>query len=163
MRPGVSRSTMPVACVIRYTTKSSPPYDKINQLAEAKAAKKALQAHPDQVSTESSVRHVFETSQNHEQDADMLGSVKSDIATVKDTFALKEVPRDALILGATGLLPYLGTSLSTVYLAYDINHAAATGEGYLFQPETARDFLNYIEPIQIGYGAVVSEDSCCWA
>lgn len=76
-------------------------------------------------------------------------------ATIKETFALNDVPRETLYLGAAGLLPYLGTSLSTVYLAFDINHAKATGEGFLFTPETARELLGYLEPIQIGYGAVV--------
>jgi hypothetical protein len=69
---------------------------------------------------------------------------------------LQEVPRESLYLGAAGTLPYLATSLSTVYLAFDINHAGNHGSGYLFSPETAHQILAYLEPIQIGYGAVVS-------
>lgn len=51
----------------------------------------------------------------------------------------------------------MATSLSTVYLAFDINHAHTTGSGsgYLFTPETAHQLLAIIEPIQIGYGAVI--------
>lgn len=55
-----------------------------------------------------------------------------------------------------GVLPYLATSLSTVYLAWDINHAALTGSGFLMSGATAETLLHIVEPIQIGYGAVVS-------
>jgi hypothetical protein len=50
----------------------------------------------------------------------------------------------------------MATSLSTVYLAFDINHASEVGSGYLFSSQTAELLLHVIEPIQIGYGAVVS-------
>ena len=49
----------------------------------------------------------------------------------------------------------MATSLSTVYLAFDINHAQDWGTGFLFSSETAELILHVIEPIQIGYGAVV--------
>lgn len=55
-----------------------------------------------------------------------------------------------------GVLPYLATSLSTVYLAFDINHASETGSGFLFSPRVAEQLLHVIEPLQVGYGAVVS-------
>lgn len=55
-----------------------------------------------------------------------------------------------------GLLPYVATSLSTVYLAWDINHAAQTGSGFLLSGHTAELLLHIVEPLQIGYGAVVS-------
>ena len=55
-----------------------------------------------------------------------------------------------------GVLPYLATSLSTVYLAWDINHAAMTGSGILLSGNTAELLLHILEPVQIGYGAVVS-------
>lgn len=70
------------------------------------------------------------------------------------------MPRDALYIGASGVIPYLATSLSTVYLAYDINHAKETGAGYLFSPDTAHQLLEVLEPIQIGYGAVVGSAKC---
>ena len=54
------------------------------------------------------------------------------------------------------MLPYLATSLSTVYLAFDINHASETGSGFLFSPHVAEQLLHIIEPLQVGYGAVVS-------
>ena len=76
--------------------------------------------------------------------------------TIKETFALNEVPRESFYLGLAGTLPYLATSISTVFLSYNINHAPVTGTNWLFTPEQAHQYLALIEPIQIGYGAVVS-------
>lgn len=76
--------------------------------------------------------------------------------TIKETFALNEVPRESFYLGLAGTLPYLATSLSTVFLSYNINNAPVTGSTWMFTPENAHQYLAYIEPIQIGYGAVVS-------
>ena len=78
--------------------------------------------------------------------------------TIKETFALNEVPKEALVVGMAGVLPYLATSLSTAYLAWDINHASLTGSGFLVSGPTAEILLHIIEPLQIGYGAVVSAD-----
>ena len=75
---------------------------------------------------------------------------------IKDTFALYEVPREALVIGMAGVLPYLGTSLATTILAWDINHAAADGTGLLLSEKSAQILLDLLEPLQIGYGAVVS-------
>ena len=61
-----------------------------------------------------------------------------------------------MYIGLAGVLPYLATSLSTVYLAWDINQAHATGQGFLVSGPTAEALLHVIEPVQIGYGAVVS-------
>ena len=76
--------------------------------------------------------------------------------TIKETFALNDVPREALYIGMAGVLPYLATSLSTVFLAWDINHDALTGNGIIMSGPTAEIILHALEPIQIGYGAVVS-------
>lgn len=69
---------------------------------------------------------------------------------------MDDVPREALYIGMAGVLPYLATSLSTVYLAWDINHASITGQGFLLSGQTAELLLHIVEPLQIGYGAVVS-------
>ncbi len=60
------------------------------------------------------------------------------------------------MIGMAGVLPYLATSISTFYLAFDINHANETGSGFLVSPHTAELLLHIIEPLQVGYGAVVS-------
>jgi hypothetical protein len=66
------------------------------------------------------------------------------------------VPREAYYVGLAGVLPYMATSLSTVYCAWEINHAHDTGSGLLMNERTAELALHVIEPLQIGYGAVVS-------
>ena len=87
----------------------------------------------------------------------MLGGIKADLKTIKETFALGDVPKESLYIGAAGVIPYAATSLSTVFLAWDINHAHATGNGVLFSLDTAHQLLDLVTPIQIGYGAVVSD------
>lgn len=69
---------------------------------------------------------------------------------------MDEVPRQALYVGMAGVLPYLATSLTTVYLSFDIQYAATHGQGFFLSGETAEALLHIIEPIQLGYGASVS-------
>lgn len=76
--------------------------------------------------------------------------------TIRETFSLEDVPRQAYYMGMAGVVPYAATSLSTVFCAYEINHAATTGSGIIFSEKTAELLLHIIEPLQIGYGAVVS-------
>lgn len=75
---------------------------------------------------------------------------------IREAVALKEVPRNAYYLGMAGVLPYLATSCSTVYLAYCINHAPRYGAHLLLSPHYAHEYLALLEPIQIGFGASVS-------
>jgi hypothetical protein len=147
----------PTTTLLLYaTTKAGPPFDKIDEKAEHKLAETKIEAHPSDVSGESSVRHVFEVGHSEGKGEEMTGAIKSDLKTIKETFSLADVPKESLYIGAAGILPYAATSLSTVYLAYDINHARDTGRGVLFSPETAHQLLDLVTPIQIGYGAVVS-------
>jgi hypothetical protein len=145
----------PSTISLLYATKSRPPYDHIDPKAEAQFAKEKIKPHPDEVSVGSSVRHVFEEGQGPKEQETESAMIQ-DLKTIRDTFALTEVPKESLYFGAAGVLPYAATSLSTVVLSYDINHAHATGNGYLFSPETAHQLLAWVTPIQIGYGAVVS-------
>lgn len=55
-----------------------------------------------------------------------------------------------------GVIPYLATSLETVYLSYEINRAASLGDGLLFSGQSAELLLHMLEPLQVTYGAVVS-------
>ena len=68
---------------------------------------------------------------------------------------MRDVPKDALYLGLAGVVPYLATSLSTVYMAWDLNHSAAHGTGVFFDTDSALAALAILEPLQIGYGAVI--------
>ncbi|KAI5821162.1 hypothetical protein BZA77DRAFT_238265, partial [Pyronema omphalodes] len=66
------------------------------------------------------------------------------------------VPKEVFWIGMGGLVPYVVTSFSTIYLAWDINYAAAhNGEGYLVSKETADHLLHIFEPVQIGLGAII--------
>jgi len=74
--------------------------------------------------------------------------------TIKETFSLAEVPREAYYMGLAGTLPYLATSISTVYLSWELNHSTA-GYGMIFSQKDATYLLSLIEPLQIGYGASI--------
>ncbi|KAK2731472.1 hypothetical protein FQN57_003367 [Myotisia sp. PD_48] len=90
-----------------------------------------------------------------EEDVDMMAGVRGDMKVIKDTFSLEDVPKEALYLGLAGVVPYLATSLSTVYLSWEMNHAVTTGAGKWISAESAELLMNVIEPLQIGYGAVI--------
>jgi Protein of unknown function (DUF3429) len=91
-------------------------------------------------------------------------------------------PAPALVAGLVGVLPYAATSLGTLLLTWDINaatsgnqalHSQTASHGthtptnfpemfvdrffaaYYLDPATAQHLLNIIQPIQIGYGAVL--------
>jgi hypothetical protein len=72
---------------------------------------------------------------------------------------LKEVPKEAYYIGMAGVMPYMATSLSTVYAAWEINQAATTGSGLFLNEKSAELMLHILEPIQVGYGAAVSIQS----
>ncbi|RHZ52123.1 DUF3429 domain-containing protein [Aspergillus thermomutatus] len=90
-----------------------------------------------------------------EEDTDVMAGIKSEAKVIKDTFSLDGTPKEALYLGMAGVIPYLATSLETVYLSYEINRATATGDGLIFSGQTAELMLHMLEPIQVGYGAVI--------
>lgn len=96
-----------------YSAKAGQPVDKIDVEREHKIAKTPIEPHPEAISSESSVRHVFE-GRGENNEAEKVGSLKADIDTIKETFALTEVPKESLYIGAAGVLPYAFTSLSTV-------------------------------------------------
>ncbi|KAL8728079.1 MAG: hypothetical protein Q9181_005468 [Wetmoreana brouardii] len=137
--------------------RATTPFDRIDKQHEAAVAKDELNPHPEEVSEESSVHQVFHEKGVPEEakDEDMLAGVYQDLRTIKETFKLNDVPREALVVGMAGVLPYLATSLSTVYLAWDINHAALDGKGFLLSGQSAELLLHIIEPLQVGYGAVI--------
>jgi len=120
-------------------------------------AKEKVPSTPEIVSTESSIHHVQGEVgvDNDEHDVDMMAGIRSDFNTIKETFTLRDVPKEALYVGLAGVVPYLATSLSTVYLSWDIQHAAHTGTGFLLSGDTAEQLLHILEPIQLGYGASI--------
>ncbi|RDA84174.1 hypothetical protein CP532_3903 [Ophiocordyceps camponoti-leonardi (nom. inval.)] len=116
---------------------------------------------PDQVSTRSTTRPVLEGSppSTAEQEPNLGRDLKHDINVFRDTFRLSVVPQESRILGLTGTLPYVATSLSTLFLAWDLNRPEPTGNSALdpifIDHDTARYLLDLIEPLQLGYGAVI--------
>ncbi|KAJ5815088.1 hypothetical protein N7474_006865 [Penicillium riverlandense] len=95
------------------------------------------------------------SSAKDDEEVDMMAGMKSEAKVIKDTFSLAEVPKEALFIGMAGVVPYLVTSMETVYLSYEINRAAVAGDGLLFSGQTAELMLHMLEPIQVGYGAVI--------
>jgi hypothetical protein len=154
--PPLCRTPPPPTAALFYGTKAGLPSNHAQIKHELKQPQEKLTPHPSEISSASSVRHIFERGQASGAQTTTHGGFKSDIETIKETFSLSEVPKESLYIGAAGILPYAATSLSTVYLAFDINYAHEHGTGYIFTPETAHQLLDTVTPIQIGYGAVVS-------
>ncbi|KAI1802700.1 hypothetical protein F4811DRAFT_563013 [Daldinia bambusicola] len=172
LRTGVtatkSSSTYPRAPIFRklspiqttpYATKTPSGFQQgIDPEEEKKIGQRKLESNPEVVTTESSVRHLYEPSSQGGQKPIKHG-VKDDLETVKDTFDLSNVPKEPYFLGLAGTLPYFATSLSTVYLAWDLNTTWPTTSNFLnhilVSHDTARHLLTVIEPIQLGYGAVI--------
>ncbi|KAI1407325.1 hypothetical protein F5Y13DRAFT_132040 [Hypoxylon sp. FL1857] len=125
---------------------------------EKKVAQQKLEANPEVVTTESSVRHLYEPDGQGGQKPVKHG-IKDDLETVKDTFSLASVPKEPYFLGLAGTLPYLATSLTTVYLSWDLNTEWPSTSNFVnsifISHDTARHLLSVIEPIQLGYGAII--------
>lgn len=72
---------------------------------------------------------------------------------------MENVPRESKILGLAGTLPYFATSLSTLYLSWDLRQNLPTGSSFfdsiVIDHGTAQYLLSVIEPVQLGYGAVI--------
>lgn len=72
---------------------------------------------------------------------------------------MSNIPRESHILGLAGTIPYLATSVSTLFLAWDLSAQLPTGNALLdtvfVNHDTARYLLSVIEPLQLGYGAVI--------
>ncbi|KAK3299598.1 uncharacterized protein B0H64DRAFT_389103 [Chaetomium fimeti] len=152
----------PLQTTFRARSSTKPPLqpNKIDREHEKEVAQKKLESRPDEVTSSSTVRQVFEESQAPaESNPDIMVGLKSDLNTVKDTFALASVPREAFGLGLAGTLPYLATSLSTVVLSWNLNMEWPTQSSFinafLFNHEAAAHWLHILEPIQVGYGAVI--------
>lgn len=149
-RPPSITQRRPFYNTIRLSSSSNDP---------SKPPPKKLES-SEHVSTTSSVRSVFEPDEGTKKDAAEVNSgLKHDIDIVKDTFRLDTVPRESHILGLSGTVPYLATSLSTVFLAWNLNKDVPSGnrilDHILLEHETAKYLLDFIEPLQLGYGAVI--------
>ncbi|TFB01669.1 hypothetical protein CCMA1212_006574 [Trichoderma ghanense] len=144
---------------IRFASSSNgPPKPPTDKETDSPATRK-LEPRPD-VSATSSVRTVLEPDTGGAKDThNMNSSLQQDVNIVKDTFRLDTVPRESHILGLTGTLPYLATSLSTIYLAVNLNTEIPSINRFyntiFLDHGTAQYLLNLLEPLQLGYGAVI--------
>lgn len=89
----------------------------------------------------------------------MSDTLKHDLHAVKDTFALSSVPKESYALGLAGTIPYIFTSASTVYLSWVLNTPWPSSSAFLnnimISHESASYWMSIIEPMQLGYGAVI--------
>lgn len=69
------------------------------------------------------------------------------------------MPKEPYFLGLAGTLPYLATSISTLFLGWNVRTEWPTSSNFvnsfLLNPETAASWLGTLEQIQLGYGAVI--------
>lgn len=74
--------------LLRYAT--TTPFDRVDQETEDKIMNTRLEAHPKEVSSGSSVRHVIheEGSQEVEKDTDMLAGVRADLVRFLNTIGV---------------------------------------------------------------------------
>ncbi|KAK4063733.1 hypothetical protein Trihar35433_8441 [Trichoderma harzianum] len=146
---------------IRFASSSNqPPKPPSPDEERDRLAHKKLEPNPEGVSSTSSVRTVLEATEGAMREPPGIPSnLKSDIDVVKDSFRLDTVPRESHILGLAGTLPYLATSVSTVFLALNLNTDVPSGNRFynmiFMEHETAQYLLDFIEPLQLGYGAVI--------
>ncbi|KAG7140684.1 hypothetical protein HYQ46_007942 [Verticillium longisporum] len=138
---------------------SNSPYDKIDVKAEKEVGKKKIESRPGDVSVDSSTRQVFEPSPAAQNNDSVQDGLAHDLGIVRDTFELSDVPKQPYWLGLAGTIPYLGTSLATVYLSWDLNTdwpSSSTLINHIhMNHESAQYWLDFLEPVQLGYGAVI--------
>ncbi|KAI5810308.1 hypothetical protein DFH27DRAFT_476109 [Peziza echinospora] len=126
---------------------------------EAEIRHEILKSDPQSVSATSTVVPIFggpnPDAPPQDNEVDMLEGLKSDLRIVRDTFKLSDVPKDVLLVGMGGIIPYVVTSFSTIGLAWELNYAQTHGDGYLLSHQTALELMHVLEPVQVGYGAVI--------
>ncbi|KAK9423418.1 hypothetical protein SUNI508_04312 [Seiridium unicorne] len=153
---------LPLTHRTSYATKTKPLgnlQSKANPDEEKKWAESKLEPHPESVSTDSSVRHFLELPNQNDNAPPVSDGVAHDLGLVKETFALNTVPKESYVLGLAGTIPYLATSFSNVYLSWALNTDWPTSSNFLntilMSHDNARYWLGVVEPIQLGYGAVI--------
>jgi len=85
--------------------------------------------------------------------ADPIAAAQTSFSGITGAIA-SQVPQPVMVLGLAGALPYLGTSLTTIYLAREAGVAAAGGVTGV-DPAVAVAVLNNCLDIQVTYGAVL--------
>ncbi|RPB21575.1 hypothetical protein L211DRAFT_840476 [Terfezia boudieri ATCC MYA-4762] len=135
-------------------------YETRDKKREEEVRGEKLRVDPDSVSSTSTVTPIFgdqktKTPVSEANDVDMLAGLISDLRTVRDTFRLQDVPREVFYIGMAGLVPYVATTVSTLYLVWELKYSSLHGLGYMVNKETTESLLHVLEPLQVGYGAVI--------
>lgn len=116
-----------------------------------------MEADPENVSTASSYRQ--DAPEPKRSASDVSDSLQTDVKSVKAALSLDEVPREAYALGLAGTIPYFATSISTVYLTWNLRTQWPTDSNILnsilLNQETAAQWLSHLEVLQVGYGAAI--------
>lgn len=128
-----------------------PDLKREEELRHSKLAKSPK----DEVTTTSSLREIVEPRDPGEEAPSPTKALAADVGMVRETFAMKHVPKDLITMGVLGLVPYVATSATTLFLAWDIGYSRTHGQPYFMTVESAQQILTALEPIQIGYGAVI--------
>ena len=147
-----------------------PPHPMLE--SEKAARNRKIASTPESVTATSTTRQIFgelgDKAEEDEKDVDVASNLRHELVraydivimntmltclqeAVKETFSLSEAPREAFYIGLAGVFPYLATSLSTAYCAWEIKNEF----GILLSRNSAEALLHVLEPLQIGYGAVV--------
>ncbi|OLL22293.1 Transmembrane protein 69 [Neolecta irregularis DAH-3] len=81
-------------------------------------------------------------------------AIKKDLGTFKEFFG--DVPKEAMVVGLAGTLPYLATSVTVLGLSWN-NQRAYQGitDMFIISPESSEYLLHILQPLQIGYGACI--------
>jgi len=138
-----------------------PPKPEIDYEAERKVAQQKIQPDTDSVSVDSTTRAKFDAFPvgGGSANPNVNDGLQHDLGIVKDAFRLSKIPKESHILGLAGTVPYLATSLSTIYLGWDLSQTVPSGSSFkdslMINHETAQWLLSHIEPVQLGYGAVI--------
>ncbi|KAF2400951.1 hypothetical protein EJ06DRAFT_548845 [Trichodelitschia bisporula] len=153
----LSASNAPTAVSLLRRHYAQSKWDKVDKKAEEKLAKAKIKPTPETVSTESSIRPVFTEVGEEAQDntKPVKHGLKDDLTTIRSAFDLTDVPPQAYYMGLAGVVPYVVTSLTTVFAAREIHVASDWGRGMFLTQESAETLLHLLEPLQVGYGAVI--------
>ncbi|KAF4122046.1 Protein of unknown function (DUF3429) [Geosmithia morbida] len=140
-------------------SKDGRPQSSIDREAERKLAQQKLESDPARVSIDSSTRPLFEEHTLPGSEPGVNEGVKHDLNIVREAFRLGDIPKESHLLGLAGTVPYLATSMSTLYLGWDLAKTYPTGSSIgnimFTNHDKAQHMLSILEPVQLGYGAMI--------
>lgn len=130
----------------------------VRRASHTQSAEKLVYTKKDQDKNVSSTSTTVDIEAGHnaqsQAESSSTSALVSDIKAIRETFS--GVPQPVMNMGLLGVVPYAITSLSTLFLSWDISNATTHHTpGILFTPDQATQLLSAIEPVQVGLGAVI--------